>query len=118
MKSYGAPPLAVAAAVIGGGLTLNAMMDSSGSRELTWAWRVGEWIINKLSLPAPIPSSPAIVIAFVVGALCAAVVSLLVWKLEVWAAGKASEHAQQALRHSCGTSVEEEMRKLTRRHGR
>jgi len=118
MKSHGAAPLAAAAAAIGGGLALRAMMDPSGSRVLMWAWRAGEWIINKLSLPAPIPSAPAFVIAFVVGAMCAAVVSLLVWKLEVWAAVKASEHAQQALRHSCGASVEEEMRKLTRRHGR
>jgi hypothetical protein len=56
-------------------------------------------------------------VAVVVAILCAAVAFLLFWRLELWAAGKSSEDAQQVLRRPCGASVEEEMRKLTRKHG-
>lgn len=118
MKSSGASVVAVAAGFIGGGVTFGAIREPSGSVFATWAWRGGEWIIAKLSLPSPIPSAPAFAFALAVGLLCAAVAYLLFWRLELWGAGKASKDAQQILRHPCGTSVEAEMKKLIRKHGR
>jgi hypothetical protein len=56
-------------------------------------------------------------VAVVVAILCASVAFLLFWRLELWAAGKAREFSQQALRRPGGASVEEEMKKLTRKHG-
>lgn len=117
MKSSGASVVAVAAGFIGGGLTFGAIKEPAGSVFATWAWRGGEWIITKLSLPSPIPSAPALAFALAVGLLCAAAAYLIFWRLEIWGAGKDSEDAQQALRRPCGASVESEMRRLIRKHG-
>jgi hypothetical protein len=118
MKSSGASAVAVASAMIGGGFTFNAIKNPAGSPLATWSWQAGGWLIEKLSLPSPIPSAPALAVALVVAILCASVAFLLFWRLELWGAGKSSEDAQQVLRRPCGASVEEEMRKLTRKHGR
>lgn len=118
MKSSGASAVAVASAMIGGGFTFNAIKNPAGSPLATWSWQAGGWLIEKLSLPSPIPSAPALAVALVVAALCASVAFLLFWRIELWGAGKSSEDAQQVLRRPCGASVEEEMRKLTRKHGR
>lgn len=118
MKSSGASAVAVAAALVSGGVTFNAIKNPGDSPVATWAWQAGGWLVEKLSLPSPIPSAPALAVALVVAILCAAAAYLFFWKLELWAAGKNSEDAQQVLRRPCGTSVETEMKKLIRKHGR
>lgn len=118
MKSSGASSVAVAAALIGGGFTFSAIKNPAGSPLATFAWHAGGWLIEKLSLPLPIPSAPALAVALVVAALCASVAFLLFWRIELWGAGKSSEDAQQVLRRSRGASVEAEMKKLIRKHGR
>lgn len=118
MKSSGASVVAVAAGFIGAGLTFGAIREPAGSVFATWAWRGGDWIIAKFSLPSPIPSAPALAFALAVGLLCAAAAYLLFWRLELWAAGKSSEDAQEILRRPCGASVEAEMKKLIRKYGK
>lgn len=118
MKSSGASAIAVATALISGGVTFSAIKSPVGSPVATWAWQAGGWLVEKLSLPSPIPSAPALAFALAVGLLCAAAAYLLFWRLELWAAGKSSEDAQQILRRPCGASVEAEMKKLIRKHGR
>jgi hypothetical protein len=106
MKSSGASVVAVATGFIGGAFTFGAIREPAGSILATWAWRAGMWVIGQLSLPTPIPSAPAFVCAIAVGLLCAAVAHLLFWRLELWAAGKDSEDAQQVLRRPCGALAE------------
>jgi len=118
MKSSGASAVAVAAALIGGGFTFSSIKTPAGSPLATWAWQAGGWLVEKLSLPSPIPSAPALAFALAVGLLCAAAAYLIFWRLELWAAGKSSEDAQQILRRPCGASVEEEMNKLIRKYGK
>lgn len=118
MKSSGASAVAVAAALIGGGFTFSAIKNPAGSTLATWAWQAGGWLIEKLSLPSSIPSAPALAVALVVAILCASVAFLFFWRLELWAAGKSSQDAQEILRSPCGASVESEMKKLIRKHGR
>jgi hypothetical protein len=118
MKSSGASAVAAAAALIGGGFTFSAIKNPAGSSLAAWAWQAGGWLVEKSSLPSAIPSAPALAVAVVVAVFCAAAAFLIFWRLELWAAGKSSENAQQVLRSPRGASVEAEMKKLTRKHGR
>ena len=52
------------------------------------------------------PIAAQLAVAVVVAILCAYVAFLFFWRLELWAAGKASEDAHQALRRPCGASVD------------
>ena len=118
MKSSGASIVATAAGFICGIVTMHAMRQPSDAWLLRWAWGLGRWIVEKLEIPSTFQLAPAIAIAVFAGLLAYGLAFLLFWRLEIWAAGKASEISQQALRRRGGDSVQEEMKKLTRKHGR
>lgn len=66
-----------------------------------------------------VPYASALAVALALGLLAAVVALLIFAKLEIIAAGWASEKSADALRGKQGElSVEEEMRKLVKRYGR
>lgn len=117
MKTSGSNVLSVAVAIISGLMTLQALWRQSDDFVSRWAWSLGTWIIAKFGPPLSFVQAPAFAVATLVGLTVYGCVYLLLWRLEIWAAGKRSEISGKALSKTGGLSVEDEMKKLIRRHG-
>ena len=81
-------------------------------------YNFGSWLIPMLPPPVNIFFRPAECAGLVAGLVLFPVVFLIVWRLEIWGAGQASDFSAVALNAKAGLSVQQTMKKLIKKYGR